>query len=41
MAQTELESVIGLCKMVQSGQIEPFDVDFDYIMGVIRRCNRH
>ena len=37
MAQTELESVIGLCKMVQSGQIEPFDVDFDYIMGVIRK----
>ena len=37
MTQSELESVIGLCRMVQSGQIEPFDVDFDYIIGVIRK----
>ena len=34
---SELESVINLCKMVQSGKIEPFDIDFDYIMGVIKK----
>jgi hypothetical protein len=33
----ELESVISLCKMVQSGKIEPFDIDFDYVMGVIKK----
>lgn len=33
----ELESVISLCRMVQSGKIEPFDVDFDYIMSVIKK----
>ncbi|MFH2110577.1 MAG: hypothetical protein ABIJ47_04880 [Candidatus Bathyarchaeota archaeon] len=34
---SELESVISLCRMVQAGKIEPFDIDFDYIMGVIRK----
>jgi hypothetical protein len=34
---SELESVISLCRMVQSGKIEPFDIDFDYVMGVIRK----
>ncbi|MBN2335446.1 hypothetical protein JXL21_07770 [Candidatus Bathyarchaeota archaeon] len=34
---SELESVINLCRMVQSGRIEPFDIDFDYVMGVIRK----
>ena len=34
---SELESVISLCRMVQSGRIEPFDIDFDYVMGVIRK----
>ncbi|MCW4050974.1 MAG: hypothetical protein NWE89_14690 [Candidatus Bathyarchaeota archaeon] len=37
MAQSELESVINLCKMVQSGKIEPFDIDFDYVITIIRR----
>ena len=34
---SELESVINLCRMVQSGKIEPFDIDFDYVMGVIQK----
>jgi len=34
---SELESVINLCKMVQSGKIEPFDIDFDYVMDVIKK----
>ena len=34
---SELESVISLCKMVQSGKIEPFDIDFDYVMSVIKK----
>jgi hypothetical protein len=34
---SELESVIGLCRMVQSGKIEPFDIDFDYVMSVIQK----
>jgi hypothetical protein len=34
---SELESVISLCKMVQSGRIEPFDIDFDYVMSVIKK----
>ena len=34
---SELESVIELCRMVQSGKIEPFDVDFDYIISVIKK----
>jgi len=31
---SELESVINLCKMVQTGKIEPFDIDFDYVVTV-------
>lgn len=34
---SELESVINLCLMVQSGKIEPFDIDFDYVMSVIKK----
>jgi len=34
---SELESVISLCRMVQAGKIEPFDIDFDYVIGVIRK----
>lgn len=34
---SELESVINLCKMVQNGKIEPFDIDFDYVMSVIKK----
>lgn len=34
---SELESVINLCRMVQNGKIEPFDIDFDYVMGVIKK----
>lgn len=37
MSGSELESVINLCRMVQSGKIEPFDIDFDYVMGIIRK----
>jgi hypothetical protein len=34
---SELESVINLCKMVQSGKIEPFDIDFDYVISIIQK----
>jgi len=34
---SELESIINLCRMVQSGKIEPFDIDFDYVIGVIQK----
>lgn len=34
---SELESVINLCKMVQAGKIEPFDLDFDYVLGIIKK----
>jgi hypothetical protein len=34
---SELESVIELCRMVQSGKIEPFDIDFEYVMSVIKK----
>lgn len=33
---SDLESVINLCRMVQSGKIKPFDIDFDYVMSVIK-----
>jgi hypothetical protein len=35
--QTELEGVIQLCRLVTAGSVEPFNVDVDYILGVIRK----
>ncbi|MBN1683481.1 hypothetical protein JW865_08020 [Candidatus Bathyarchaeota archaeon] len=35
--ESELKSVINLCKAVTSGSIEPFDIDVDYILSVIRK----
>lgn len=29
--------MINLCRLVAAGSVEPFDVDVDYILGVIRR----
>ena len=36
-AQEELRSIIGLCRSVTAGSVEPFAVDIDYILGVIRK----
>jgi hypothetical protein len=33
----ELEGIIGLCRAVQAGSVEPFSVDIDYMLEVIRR----
>jgi len=33
----ELDGVIQLCRLVTSGSIEPFDIDTDYILKVIRK----
>ena len=34
---SEMESLIKLCNNVQSGNINPFDVDVDYILSVIQK----
>jgi len=36
-AQEELRSIIGLCRTVTAGGVEPFAVDVDYILSVIRK----
>ncbi len=36
-ATSEIESLIKLCLNVQSGNINPFDVDVDYILSVIQK----
>jgi hypothetical protein len=38
---SELESVISLCRMVLSGKVEPFDVDFEYVFDVIGKNYPH
>ena len=37
MSKEQLEGVINLCKMVQAGSIDPFDIDFDYVIGIIKK----
>jgi hypothetical protein len=36
-AETELKGIINLCRAVTAGGVEPFDVDVDYILSVIRK----